>query len=90
MTAIVTGLHHLQLTREGQLRHFLTLDGLGCELLTDILDTADSFIEVGERTIKKVPLLRGRTVVNLFLNQYPHAQHLRAGGQTPVCRRTES
>lgn len=56
----------LQLTDEGQLRHFITLDGLDQAMLTDILDTADSFIEVGERSIKKVPLLRGRTVVNLF------------------------
>lgn len=56
----------LQLTSDGQLKHFLTLDGLDRAMLTDILDTADSFIEVGERTIKKVPLLRGRTVVNLF------------------------
>ncbi|MGP4845328.1 aspartate carbamoyltransferase catalytic subunit [Marinobacter sp. 1Y8] len=56
----------LQLTQDGQLRHFLTLDGLDQPLLTQILDTADSFIEVGERRIKKVPLLRGRTVVNLF------------------------
>jgi aspartate carbamoyltransferase catalytic subunit len=57
---------HLQLNRHGQLRHFLTLDGLSRELLTEILDTADSFIEVGARAIKKVPLLRGKTVVNLF------------------------
>ncbi|WP_404365835.1 aspartate carbamoyltransferase catalytic subunit [Marinobacter sp.] len=56
----------LQLTDEGRLKHFLTLDGLDRDLLTDILDTADSFIEVGARSIKKVPLLRGRTVVNLF------------------------
>lgn len=56
----------LQLTTEGQLKHFLTIDGLSRNLLTEILDTADSFIEVGERRIKKVPLLRGRTVVNLF------------------------
>lgn len=56
----------LQLTSEGQLKHFLTIDGLSPQLLTEILDTADSFIEVGERRIKKVPLLRGRTVVNLF------------------------
>lgn len=68
MTANAASSNHLQLTRDGQLRHFLTLDGLDRELLTDILDTADSFIEVGERTIKKVPLLRGRTVVNLFLS----------------------
>lgn len=57
---------NLQLNRFGQLRHFLTIDGLDRALLTEILDTADSFIEVGERTIKNVPLLRGRTVVNLF------------------------
>ena len=56
----------LQLTPEGDLKHFLSIGGLDRAMLTRILDTADSFIEVGERTIKKVPLLRGRTVVNLF------------------------
>lgn len=66
MTAYDPSAPSLQLTRDGQLKHFLTLDGLDRPLLTDILDTADSFIEVGERTIKNVPLLRGRTVVNLF------------------------
>lgn len=56
----------IQLTPSGKLKHFLTVSGLSKELLTEILDTADSFIEVGERNIKKVPLLRGKTVVNLF------------------------
>ncbi|MDX1588390.1 MAG: aspartate carbamoyltransferase catalytic subunit [Oleiphilaceae bacterium] len=56
----------LQLTADGELKHFLSLEGLDRALLTRILDTADSFIEVGERSIKKVPLLRGRTLVNLF------------------------
>lgn len=56
----------VQLTPSGKLKHFLTVSGLSKELLTEILDTADSFIEVGERNIKKVPLLRGKTVVNLF------------------------
>jgi len=56
----------LQLTPSGKLKHFLTVSGLSKELLTEILDTADSLIEVGERNIKKVPLLRGKTVVNLF------------------------
>ncbi|WP_020407063.1 aspartate carbamoyltransferase catalytic subunit [Hahella ganghwensis] len=56
----------LQLNRFDQLRHFLTIDGLSCQHLTDILDTADTFIEVGSRSIKKVPLLRGKTVANLF------------------------
>ncbi len=56
----------IQLTPNGRLKHFLTVSGLSRELLTEILDTADSFIEVGARNIKKVPLLRGKTVVNLF------------------------
>ena len=56
----------IQLTKSGRLKHFLTISGLSKELLTEILDTADSLIEVGERNIKKVPLLRGKTVVNLF------------------------
>lgn len=56
----------LQLNDNGQLRHFLSLDGLPCDLLTEILDTADSFLEVGARAVKKVPLLRGKTVCNVF------------------------
>lgn len=56
----------LQLNSQGQLRHFLSLDGLSKELLTEILDTADSFLEVGARAVKKVPLLRGKTVCNVF------------------------
>ena len=57
----------LQLNDQGQLRHFLSLDGLRRELLTEILDTADSFLEVGARAVKKVPLLRGKTVCNVCL-----------------------
>ncbi len=56
----------LQLNDNGQLRHFLSLDGLSRELLTEILDTADSFLEIGARAVKKVPLLRGKTVCNVF------------------------
>jgi len=56
----------LQLNHQGQLQHFLSLDGLPRELLTEILDTADSFLEVGARAVKKVPLLRGKTVCNVF------------------------
>jgi aspartate carbamoyltransferase catalytic subunit len=56
----------LQLNDQGQLRHFLSLDGLPRELLNEILDTADSFLEVGARAVKKVPLLRGMTVCNVF------------------------
>jgi aspartate carbamoyltransferase catalytic subunit len=56
----------LQVDEHGRLRHFLTTEGLGREVLTRILDTADSFVGVGERAIKKVPLLRGKTIINLF------------------------
>jgi len=56
----------LQLDENGRLRHFLTIEGLSQALLTRILDTAESFVGVGERAVKKVPLLRGKTIVNLF------------------------
>src|SRR5690606_30478941 len=47
-------------------RRLLGLEGLSAEEITFLLDTAESFKEVSEREIKKVPTLRGRTVVNLF------------------------
>lgn len=47
-------------------RHLLQLEGLPAEDLILILDTAESFREILDRPIKKVPPLRGRTVVNLF------------------------
>lgn len=47
-------------------KHLLGLEDLSAEELLHILDTARGFKEVSERTIKKVPPLRGRTVVNLF------------------------
>jgi len=56
----------LQVDEHGRLRHLLTTEGLSREVLTRILDTAESFIAVGERAVKKVPLLRGKTIVNLF------------------------
>jgi aspartate carbamoyltransferase catalytic subunit len=47
-------------------RHLLSITDLSAEDILRILDTAESFREVGTRVIKKVPALRGRTVVNLF------------------------
>jgi aspartate carbamoyltransferase catalytic subunit len=52
-----------QLDRKGQLHHLLTLEGLPAEILRQILDTAKSFVGV---KVKKVPLLRGRSVFNVF------------------------
>jgi aspartate carbamoyltransferase catalytic subunit len=48
-------------------RHLLSMNDVTADDVVRILDTADSFREVGTRVIKKVPALRGRTVVNFFL-----------------------
>lgn len=58
--------HDIQLDKNGRLKHFLTVEGLGSDLLLEILDHAESFAGVGDRAVKKVPLLRGCTVANLF------------------------
>jgi aspartate carbamoyltransferase catalytic subunit len=55
-----------QLNANGELHHLLTTEGLPRTILHQILDTADSFVSVGEREVKKVPLLRGKSVFNLF------------------------
>ena len=60
-----TGLD-FQIDNQGRLKHFLTVEGLPATLLTSILDYAEQFAGVGTRAVKKVPLLRGKTVVNLF------------------------
>jgi len=56
----------LQVGPDGRLRHLLTTEGLTREMVTHILDTADQFVSVSEREVKKVPLLRGRSVFNVF------------------------
>ena len=48
-------------------KHIIEMSDLTAEDITLILDTAESFKEVNERRIKKLPTLRGRTVINLFL-----------------------
>ncbi len=55
-----------QIDEHGRLRHFLTIEGLPRTLLIDILDTAESFSGIAAQSVKKVPLLRGKTIVNLF------------------------
>jgi aspartate carbamoyltransferase catalytic subunit len=47
-------------------RHIMTMDDVTAEEIVHILDTAESFAEVNQRRIKKLPTLRGRTIVNLF------------------------
>ncbi|MGP1715850.1 MAG: aspartate carbamoyltransferase catalytic subunit [Methylophilus sp.] len=59
-------MYNPQLNAQGQLQHLLSIEGLPKRILTDILDAAENFVGVAEREIKKVPLLRGKTVCNLF------------------------
>ena len=55
-----------QLNKNGELIHLLSTEGLPKAILTDILDTAQRFVSVNDREVKKVPLLRGKSVFNLF------------------------
>src|SRR3982750_118216 len=48
-------------------RHLLDIEAPSAEEILTVLDTARAFKAVGERAIKKVPALRGKTVVNLFV-----------------------
>src|SRR6187401_1263532 len=48
-------------------KHLLDIQSLTAEEIITVLDTARAFRSVGERAIKKVPALRGKTVVNLFI-----------------------
>jgi len=57
---------NLQLNAQGQLHHFLTIDGLPRHLLVQILDAAEGFVGVAEQSVKKVPLCRGKVITNLF------------------------
>ena len=57
-----------QFNSAGELTHLLTLEGLPKEQILHILDTAQQFVSVTDpaREVKKVPLLRGKSVFNLF------------------------
>jgi aspartate carbamoyltransferase catalytic subunit len=57
---------HPQLNSQGELIHLLTTEGLKRHHLEHILNTADQFVSIGEREVKKVPLLRGKVIFNLF------------------------
>ena len=48
-------------------KHLLDIESLSPEEIVTVLDTARAFKAVGERAIKKVPALRGKTVINLFI-----------------------
>jgi aspartate carbamoyltransferase catalytic subunit len=55
-----------QLNKHGELVHLLSIEGLPQAVIHQILDTAGTFLSVNDREVKKVPLLRGKSVFNLF------------------------
>ncbi|ALV08566.1 aspartate carbamoyltransferase [Roseateles depolymerans] len=55
-----------QLNKHGELVHLLSTEGLPRAVIHQILDTAGTFLSVNDREVKKVPLLRGKSVFNLF------------------------
>jgi aspartate carbamoyltransferase catalytic subunit len=60
------GTRNPQLNANGELHHLLSTEGLPKPVIERILSTADSFINIAEREVKSVPLLRGKSVFNLF------------------------
>ena len=83
-------MHNPQLAADGTLAHLLTLEGLPAEVIVRILDAAVPFASISEREVKKVPLLRGRSVFNLFFESVdPHADDLRDRREAALGRRDQ-
>ena len=57
---------NLQLNENGDLHHLLAIEGLPKRIIERILDTAESFVGINERGVKVVPLLRGKSIFNIF------------------------
>jgi len=57
---------NLGLLNMTKLNHLISLSGLDRKTIHNIFDLSESFLKVNARDVKKVPLLRGRTVCNLF------------------------
>ena len=66
MTAIRKPQRNPQLNSHGELIHLLSTEGLPKAIIHQILDTAEQFLSVNDREVKKIPLLRGKSVFNLF------------------------
>ena len=74
-----------QLNKNGELQHLLTTEGLSVAILLNILDTAESFVGVTERDVKKVPLLRGKSDSLILRTQHaPHTLKSRQNGCLPT------
>jgi aspartate carbamoyltransferase catalytic subunit len=57
---------HPQLNEQGELKHLLTTEGLPKRIIEQLLDTAAGYMDVNDREVKKLPILRGKSVFNLF------------------------
>ena len=65
-------------------KDLIGLEPLSADQIHTILDTAEPFKEISERRIKKVPTLRGKTIVNLFFEAVDANAHL-----LRVCRESD-
>ena len=64
-----------QLTKDGQLKHFVSIDGLNAGILEQIMDTATKLsTEHRVRKTRSLPLLRGKTIINLFFENSTRTQ----------------
>ncbi len=54
------------ISNNSKINHLISTDDLNYELIIKIFDMAESFFKIGQRDIKKIPLLRGKTICNLF------------------------
>jgi len=70
-------------------KDLLSMQDLEAAEITDVLDTAESMKEIATREIKKVPTLRGKTVVNLFYEASTDAHLLRDRRQVALGRRDQ-
>src|SRR5260221_10431460 len=75
MTAIAPGLDEVRKrTFPFPRRHFLSVSDLDPVQVKDLLDLADSFVAVNRQTAKKMDLLKGRTLINLFFEASTRTQ----------------
>ena len=54
------------ISNNSKINHLISTDDLNYESIIEIFDMAESFFKIGQRDIKKIPLLRGKTICNLF------------------------
>jgi len=75
-----------QLNKNGELVHLLSTEGLPRSVINQILDTADNFVSVSDREVKKVPLLRGKSICFLKTAPAPAPRlNWRQPGCPPTC-----